>query len=133
MGTVLCDGIREVGVIHIDGAADTEFLAWLNMALIDNLETMLHRGQDNALVRYGLGNEYLKLEEFDRAVEHLEKAVAFDREYSAAWKALGKAFAGARRNPEAINAYETGIEVAEKKGDVQAVTEMRVFLKRLRK
>ena len=103
------------------------------MALIDNLETMLRRGQDNALVRYGLGNEYLKLKEFDKAVEHLGKAVEFDRGYSAAWKSLGKALTSAGRNPEAIEAYETGIEVAENKGDVQAVKEMRVFLKRLRK
>ncbi|MFQ5544903.1 MAG: tetratricopeptide repeat protein [Acidiferrobacterales bacterium] len=101
------------------------------MALIDNLETMLRRGQDNALVRYGLGNEYLKLKEFDKAVEHLEKAVQFDHDYSAAWKSLGKALTSAARNPEAIEAYETGIEVAEKKGDVQAVKEMRVFLRRL--
>ncbi|MDH3670091.1 MAG: tetratricopeptide repeat protein [Gammaproteobacteria bacterium] len=103
------------------------------MALIDNLEAMLRRGQDNALVRYGLGNEYLKLKQFDRAVEHLEKAVQFDHGYSAAWKSLGKALASAGKNREAIEAYETGIEIAEKKGDVQAVKEMRVFLKRLRK
>lgn len=103
------------------------------MALIDNLETMLHRGQDNALVRYGLGNEYLKLKEFGKAVEHLEEAVKFDRGYSAAWKSLGKALAGSGKNLDAIKAYETGIEVAENKGDVQAVKEMRVFLKRLQK
>jgi hypothetical protein len=59
--------------------------------------------------------------------------VEFDHGYSAAWKSLGKALAGAGKNPRAIEAYETGIEVAEKKGDVQAVKEMRVFLNRLRK
>lgn len=103
------------------------------MTLIDTLETMLHRGQDNALVRYGLGNEYLKLKQFDKAAEHLKRAIEFDRNYSAAWKSLGKALASAGKNAEAVEAYEMGIRVAEERGDVQAVNEMRVFLKRLQK
>lgn len=102
------------------------------MALIDNLETMLSRGQDNALVRYGLGTEYLKLQQYEQAVMHLQKAVEFDPKYSAAWKLLGKAFAGAGQTGEAIAAYEQGIRAAEAKGDMQAAKEMRVFLKRLK-
>lgn len=102
------------------------------MALIDNLETMLSRGQDNALVRYGLGNEYLKLQQYDQAVMHLQKALEFDPKYSAAWKLLGKAYTGAAQTGEAIKAYEAGIRTAEAKGDVQAAKEMRIFLKRLK-
>ena len=93
---------------------------------------MLARGQDNALVRYGLGNEYLKLQQYQQAITHLQKAVDFDPGYSAAWKLLGKAYAGAAQNSEAIAAYQSGIRTAEAKGDVQAVKEMRVFLKRLK-
>jgi tetratricopeptide (TPR) repeat protein len=103
------------------------------MALIDNLETMLRRGQDNALVRYGLGNEYLKLKQLDKAVTHLQKAVELDPTYSAAWKQLGKALTASARKREAISAYETGIRAAEERGDVQAAKEMRVFLQRLTK
>lgn len=101
------------------------------MPLIDNLETMLRRGQDNALVRYGLGNEYFKLKQLDQAVTHLQKAVEFDPAYSAAWKQLGKALAASARTAEAISAYEAGIRAAEQSGDVQAAKEMRVFLRRL--
>lgn len=103
------------------------------MGLIDNLETMLARGQDNALVRYGLGNEYLTLNEFDKAAVHLRKAVEFDPQYSAAWKSLGKALAAGGQPAEAVEAYEAGIRVADEKGDVQVAKEMRVFLKRLQK
>jgi Tfp pilus assembly protein PilF len=103
------------------------------MGLIDNLETMLSRGQDNALVRYGLGNEYLKLNEFDKAAVQLRKAVDFDPQYSAAWKLLGKALAASAQQVEAREAYEAGIRAADEKGDVQAAKEMRVFLKRLEK
>ncbi len=103
------------------------------MVLVDSLEAMLARGQDSALLRYGLGGEYLNLKRYDKAVEHLRQAVALDPKYSAAWKLLGKALADAGHTDEAIKAYEDGIRVAEEKSDKQAIKEMRVFLKRLQK
>jgi len=103
------------------------------MALVDNLETMLARGQDSALLRYSLGGEYLKLNQPDKAAEHLRQAVAKDPKYSAAWKLFGKALADAGHHDDAIKAYEDGIKVAEEKGDKQAAKEMAVFLKRLQK
>ena len=43
----------------------------------------------------------------------------------------GKALTEAGQKDKAINTYQKGIEVANKKGDKQAVKEMEVFLKRL--
>jgi len=103
------------------------------MAIVDNLEAMLARGQDSALLRYSLGGEYLKLNQPDKAAEHLRQAVTKDPKYSAAWKLLSQALADAGRKDEAIKAYEDGIKVAEEKGDKQAAKEMAVFLKRLLK
>ncbi len=103
------------------------------MALIDNLEKMLAAGQDNALLRYGLGGECLKLQRYTDAVLHLRKAVQLDPGYSAAWKLLGKALTEAGDVPDAMQTYRHGIDVAEKKGDKQAAKEMQVFLKRLEK
>jgi tetratricopeptide (TPR) repeat protein len=79
------------------------------------------------------GGEYLKLDQPDKAAEHLRQAVTKDPKYSAAWKLLGKALADSGRKEEAIKAYEDGIKVAEEKGDKQAAKEMTVFLKRLQK
>ncbi len=103
------------------------------MALLDNLETMLARGQDSALVRYGLGAEYLKLQQYELAIVHLRKALTHERAYSAAWKLLGQALALAGNQGDAAATYEEGIRVAEQKGDKQAAKEMRVFLRRLQK
>ena len=103
------------------------------MALLDSLEAMLARGQDTALLRYGLGGEYLKLKQFDKAIEHLRKALQHDLKYSAAWKLLGEALTEAGNTDEAIRAYEDGIRIAEENGDKQTAKEMAVFLKRLRK
>lgn len=103
------------------------------MTVVENLEALLAKGTDNALLRFGLANEYLKLGQSEQAIGHLRKSLAHDPKYSAAWKRLGKALADSGRVDEAIDAYESGIGAAEEKGDVQAAKEMRVFLKRLRK
>jgi tetratricopeptide (TPR) repeat protein len=100
---------------------------------IDALLSMLDRGQDSALLRFSLGNEYRAEERHDEAIRHLEQAVALDPDYSAAWKLLGRSFESAGRADDAASAWRTGIEVAEKKGDRQAAKEMTVFLKRLEK
>ena len=101
--------------------------------MIDKLEKMLADGRDNALLRFSLGNEYSKLGQFEQAAAHLQQAVVHDPNYSAAWKLLGKALNEAGRLPEALTAYQSGIAVAEKKGDKQAAKEMAVFAKRIEK
>jgi Tfp pilus assembly protein PilF len=103
------------------------------VGVIENLEALLAKGQDNALLRFGLANEYLKLGKPEIAIGHLRKAVSHDSKYSAAWKRLGTALAETGRTGDAIQAYEQGIRVAEEKGDIQAAKEMRVFLRRLQK
>ena len=101
--------------------------------MIDKLEKMLSDGRDNALLRFSLGNEYSKLGQFEQAAAHLQQAVVHDPNYSAAWKLLGKALNEAGQLPEALTAYQSGIAVAEKKGDKQAAKEMTVFAKRIQK
>lgn len=103
------------------------------MNRVEQLEKLLRQGQDNALLRFGLGAEYLRQGQPQAAVEHLRQAVGFDAGYSAAWKLLGQALTAAGLAPEAQAAYQHGIAAAEGKGDVQAAKEMRVFLKRLGK
>lgn len=103
------------------------------MALIDNLQALLARGQDGALLRYSLGAEYLKQARPDQAAEHLRRALEQDPNHSAAYKLLGKALTELGQEVEAAQAYEAGIRVAQNKGDIQAAKEMTVFLKRLKK
>lgn len=103
------------------------------MSILDNLLSMLDRGQDNALLRFGLGNEYLKAEDPTRAAEHLAEAVRQDPTHSAAWKLYGKALAAIGRHAEAIEAFDQGMAVAERRGDLQAAKEMAVFRQRAEK
>ena len=100
---------------------------------IESLEKMLGGPRDGALLRFSLGNEYLKAGEPAKAGKCFQEAVDRDSRYSAAWKALGKALAEAGDTSGALAAYERGITVAEAKGDIQAAKEMRVFARRLSK
>lgn len=95
------------------------------------LEKMLAQGQDNALLRYTLGSICLKEKAFEQAAQHLKRGLEMDDKHSASWKLYGKALAELGRAEEAKAAYDNGIVVAEARGDVQAVKEMRVFRKRL--
>ena len=103
------------------------------MDAVERFEALLAAGKDNALLRFGLGNEYLKAGDAARAAQHLREAVRHDPAYSAAWKLLGKALAQAGRNDEAAAAYRSGIEAAERRGDKQAAKEMTVVLRRIEK
>ncbi|WP_018076654.1 tetratricopeptide repeat protein [Thiobacillus denitrificans] len=103
------------------------------MSAIDNFEAMLTQGRDNALLRFSLGNEYLKQGDAARAAEHLRRAVEHDPQYSAAWKLLGKALTDSEAWSDALAAYRQGIAVAEARGDKQAAKEMGVFARRIEK
>lgn len=100
---------------------------------VASFERMLAAGKESALLRYSLGNEYLKLGDFARAIGHFARAVELDPKYTAAWKLYGKALAAAGRDADALAAYRQGIEVAAARGDKQAEKEMRVFARRLEK
>lgn len=98
-----------------------------------NFERMLVAGKDGALLRFSLGNEYLKADDAARAVDHLQRAVAIDPDYTAAWKLLGRALQQAGDTVGALSAFRSGITVALHKGDKQAGREMEVFVRRIEK
>ena len=100
------------------------------MGIVDNLETLLGRGQDSALLRFSLGSEYLKLGELPKSILHLQRAVELDPGYSAAWKLYGKALVQAGRAAESVRVFDAGIQAARERGDVQAAKEMEVFRRR---
>jgi Flp pilus assembly protein TadD len=101
------------------------------MGMTENLEALIASGKDGAPVRFALASRYAADARLDKALEHAQVAVTLDADYSAAWKLLGRILADSGRDAEAVEAYRSGIEVAERRGDQQAAKEMRVFLKRL--
>lgn len=101
--------------------------------MLDSLEKMLAKGNDNALLRFGLGKGYLDAGDPNTAAVHLRRCVEQDASYSAAWKLLGKALHGMGEFDSAAHAWRDGINAALAKGDKQAEKEMSVFLRKLEK
>ena len=99
--------------------------------MLESLEKMLARGQDNALLRFGLGKGYLDAGEPLRALQHLARGVERLPSYSAARELLGKAHEGSGDLASAEAAWTQGLQAAQARGDKQAEKEMTVFLKRL--
>lgn len=105
----------------------------MTSTVIANLQKLIGTPRDGALLRFSLGNEYLKEGDAHNAQLQFAEAVARDPAYSAAWKLLGKALSEDGQPQAALAAYRQGIAVAEKKGDKQAAKEMTVFARRLQK
>lgn len=105
----------------------------MSSSVIANLEKLIGGPRDTALLRFSLGSEHLKAGDAEKAVEQLRIAVEKDPGYSAAWKLLGRALTEAGEPSQALQAYRSGIRVAEEKGDKQAAKEMTVFARRLEK
>jgi Tfp pilus assembly protein PilF len=105
----------------------------MTSAVIANLQKLIGTPRDSALLRFSLGNEYLKCGDAHNAQLQLREALARDPAYSAAWKLFGKALVETGQTQAALDAYREGIAVAEKKGDKQAAKEMAVFARRIEK
>jgi predicted Zn-dependent protease len=100
---------------------------------LENFLAMLEKGRDAPLLRFSIGNEYMKQGDAVNAAIHLREAVVQDANYSAAWKLLGKALADSHALADALAAYRQGIVVADARGDKQAAKEMTVFARRIEK
>ncbi|MGH9862575.1 MAG: tetratricopeptide repeat protein [Candidatus Acidiferrales bacterium] len=98
---------------------------------LEQLKQLAELDPDDAVVHYGLGCEHLRRGEYGEAAEALRRTLQLQADYSAAWRELGKALEKLERREAALEAYRRGLEVAEKKGDLQTVREIAVFLKRL--
>ena len=102
-------------------------------ATVERLRALCGGPRDGALLRFALGNALLAAGDAPGAAHEFRRAVEFDRNYSAAWKLLGRALGESGDVAGARAAWSEGLDAAERAGDVQAQKEMRVFLKRLDK
>lgn len=101
--------------------------------LIQRLEAMLQAGNDNLLLRFGLGQAYADKQAYEQAIPHLERAIQFDPLHSSSWFWLGRAQYESGQLAQAEQTLTKAIEVATQKGDAQTVKMAQVFLRRVKK
>ncbi len=101
--------------------------------LAQNLEAMLAKGQDGALLRFGLGKHYFDEKQYQRALPHLQRCTEQDEQHSAAWKLTARCLHLLQHYDDAEQAYQQTLVVAKRNGDKQVCKEVAVFLKKLEK
>lgn len=101
--------------------------------MLEQLLKLLDSPRDSALLRFGIANEYARTGDWVKVATFARDALERQRDFSAAWKLLGKAQAECGEQQAALETYQAGIAIANSKGDVQAAKEMTVFARRIEK
>lgn len=93
---------------------------------------VLEIDSEDLLANSGMGNCLVTLEQFEKALPYLKKAIEVKPTHTVAYVDLAKAFSGLKRKLEAAETLQKGIEVASKRGDMMPLKQMQLQLKELR-
>lgn len=88
----------------------------MSSSRIESLKALIQKNPNNPLGRYGLANEYFKMEMYEEAIEELNAYLKLKDDEGAAYRILGEALLKLGRREEAKEAYRRGIEAAERHG-----------------
>ena len=75
------------------------------------LQGMLKADPTNCFVRYGLAQEFVKLGEFERAINDFNRVISLDRGFADAYNGRGYALYCLGDDPKAIADFEVAIEI----------------------
>ncbi len=92
---------------------------------IAQLLTLMQQQGPDAFSCYALAMEYRKTGDSQLAIGWLQKTLALDPEYLAVFYQLGELYANLGDTKNALNAYDQGIALAEKRRDTKTLAELR--------
>ena len=95
---------------------------------IEVFKQMLASDPANTMVLFGLANEYLKAEDYERAIPALESYLQQADDEGAAYGMLAKAYEKQGEREKAKAALERGIEVSNKHGHPSMAQDYRMTL-----
>ena len=98
------------------------------MSRIEALKGFLEEDPNDSFSRYALAMEHIKLGDHDRGISEFKIIVERDPSYVATYYQLGKTYEREGRAGEALQTYNSGIEVAIKAGDGHTRDELREAL-----
>lgn len=85
---------------------------------------VLEIDEEDTLANYGLGSIAVERMQWQTAIDHLEKVLKADDQYSVAYLDLGKAYKGFGNKEKARSVWQKGVSVAAKKGDLMPANQM---------
>lgn len=95
---------------------------------IETFKNMLVADPENAMVLFGLANEYLKTENYREAARTLEEYLEKADDEGAAYGMLARAYEKLGESEKAKNALEQGIKASEKHGHPTMAADYRFAL-----
>lgn len=95
---------------------------------IETFRQMLESDPENALVRFGLANEYVKVERYEEAIEAFNTYLQRTDDEGAAFGMLARAYEKVGMRDEARETFQRGIEAAEKHGHPSMAEDYRMTL-----
>lgn len=95
---------------------------------LQQLFKMLEREPQDTFLLYGLGMEYRKLGDNEKAIDYFAKVIAIDPNYCYAYYQKGQAHERAGAIDEARQAFQDGIEAAARAKDTKARDELQAAL-----
>ncbi len=100
----------------------------MSQSRIEIFEKMAEAQPSDAMVWYGLGTEYLKLEDWLKAASALRRVIEINPDYTAAYQMLGTALSNAGQRDAAREAWQEGIGAANRTGAWKARAHMEGLL-----
>jgi predicted Zn-dependent protease len=100
----------------------------MSQSRIDVFLEMARAQPDDVMIRYGLANEYFKLENWSEAVAALGHVLRLNPDYTAAYQLLGSAHLNLGDKEAAQRAWTSGIEAASRTGAWKARQHMEGLL-----
>jgi len=97
---------------------------------LEQLQQMLLQEPNDEFLQYAIALEYFSGGEIQKAIDGLEKIIANNKNYLAAYYQLGKCYAAQNKVGEAKAAYEKGITIAQQQNNNKTLNELReaIFL-----
>ena len=100
-------------------------------AKIEMFQKVLEIDPQDEIANFGLGKLYWEQKRYAAARGHLEKVVAGNPNYSAAYDVLGKSLVGLNEKDEAKRVLTKGIQVAAQQGDLTPKKSMEELLRHI--
>ena len=91
---------------------------------IEMFKQVLSLDENDLLANYGLGKSYFDLQQYEKALIHLQKVILIKKNYSVGYLQLGKCLKNLGKIEEAKSVWQKGIQIANDNGDLMPAKEM---------
>ncbi len=95
----------------------------MNKSRIETLKALVEMDPDNPLGRYGLANEYFKLENYEEAIIQINEYLRIKGDEGAVYRMLAECYLETGNKDRARVSYNKGIEAANRYGHPSMVEE----------